>query len=162
MGERLSALAALMHHAVPGAQALAETFHRRHADDQLLIDKWLTLQATNPQPGTLERVHALLDHAAFSLRNPNKVRALPGAFARQNRARFHDASGAGYRLIGAQLAVLDAINPQIAARLAAVFNGWRRLEANRAAMMRAELERLAALPGLSRDTGEIVSRALSG
>jgi len=162
MGERLSALAALMHHAVPGAQALAETFHRGHADDQLLIDKWLTLQATNPQPGTLERVHALLDHAAFSLRNPNKVRALLGAFARQNRARFHDASGAGYRLIGAQLAVLDAINPQIAARLAAVFNGWRRLEPNRAAMMRAELERLAALPGLSRDTGEIVSRALSG
>ncbi len=162
MGERLSALAALMHHAVPGAQALAEAFHRRHADDQLLIDKWLSLQATNPQPGTLERVHALLEHPAFSLRNPNKVRALLGAFARQNRARFHEASGAGYRLLGSQLAVLDAINPQIAARLAAVFNGWRRLEPNRAAMMRAELERLAALPGLSRDTSEIVSRALTG
>ena len=162
MGERLSALAALMHHAVPGAQALAEAFHRRHADDQLLIDKWLSLQATNPQPGTLERVHALIEHPAFSLRNPNKVRALLGAFARQNRARFHEASGAGYRLLGSQLAVLDAINPQIAARLAAAFNGWRRLEPNRAAMMRAELERLAALPGLSRDTSEIVSRALAG
>ncbi|MBP6078110.1 MAG: aminopeptidase N [Xanthomonadales bacterium] len=162
MGERLAALAALMHHAVPGAQALAETFHRRHADDQLLIDKWLMLQATNPQPGTLERVHALLDHAAFSLRNPNKVRSLLGSFARQNRARFHEASGAGYRLIGSQLAVLDAINPQIAARIAAVFNGWRRLEPSRAAMMRSELERLAAVPGLSRDTSEIVSRALAG
>ena len=97
MGERLAALAALMHHAVPGAQALAEAFHRQHADDALLIDKWLMLQATNPQPGTLERVHALLDHAAFSLRNPNKVRALLGSFARQNRARFHDAGGGGYR-----------------------------------------------------------------
>ncbi|HWT16180.1 MAG TPA: aminopeptidase N [Patescibacteria group bacterium] len=162
MGERLSALAALMHHAVPGAQAQAESFYRHHLDDQLLIDKWLMLQATNPQPGTLERVHALLDHAAFSLRNPNKVRALLGSFARQNRARFHEASGAGYRLIGAQIAVLDAINPQIAARLAAVFNGWRRLESGRATMMRSELERLAAVPGLSRDTSEIVSRALAG
>ncbi|MBI2398493.1 MAG: aminopeptidase N [Xanthomonadales bacterium] len=162
MGERLAALAALMHHAVPGAQALAEAFQRRHADDALLIDKWLTLQATNPQPGTLERVHALLDHNAFSLRNPNKVRALLGSFARQNRVRFHDAGGGGYRLIGAQLAVLDAINPQIAARLAAVFNGWRRIEPGRAALMRNELERLAGTPGLSRDTSEIVARALSG
>ncbi|MCC6561251.1 MAG: aminopeptidase N [Xanthomonadales bacterium] len=162
MGERLAALAALMHHAVPGAQALAEAFHRQHADDALLIDKWLTLQATNPQPGTLERVHALLDHGAFSLRNPNKVRALLGSFARQNRVRFHDAGGGGYRLIGAQLAELDAINPQIAARLAAVFNGWRRLEPGRATMMRNELERLASMPGLSRDTSEIVARALAG
>jgi aminopeptidase N len=110
----------------------------------------------------LERVHALLDHGAFSLRNPNKVRALLGSFARQNRVRFHDAGGGGYRLIGAQLAELDAINPQIAARLAAVFNGWRRLEPGRAAMMRGELERLASLPGLSRDTSEIVARALAG
>jgi len=162
MGERLSALAALMHHAVPGAQGLAEAFYGRHADDQLLIDKWLMLQATNPQPGTLERVHTLLDHAAFSLRNPNKVRSLLGGFARQNPARFHDPSGAGYRLIGGQLAVLDAINPQIAARLAAVFNGWRRLEPSRSVMMRSELERLAAVHGLSRDTSEIVSRALAG
>jgi aminopeptidase N len=162
MGERLSALAALMHHAVPGAQALAEQFYRRHADDQLLIDKWLMLQASNPQPGTLERVHALLEHPAFNLRNPNKVRALIGSFARVNRARFHEAGGGGYRLVGAQLAVLDAINPQIAARLASVFNGWRRLEPSRSALMRAELERLASVPGLSRDTSEIVSRALAG
>ncbi len=162
MGERLSALAALAHHAVPGAQTLAEAFYRRHADDQLLIDKWLALQATNPQPGTLERVHALLEHPAFSLRNPNKVRSLLGSFARQNRARFHEASGAGYRLLGAQLAELDAINPQIAARLTASFNLWRHLEPNRQLLMRNELERLAAIPGLSRDTSEIVSRALAG
>jgi aminopeptidase N len=162
MSERLSALAALTHHAVPGAQAIAEAFYRQHAHDPLLIDKWLALQATNPQPGTLERVLVLLEHPAFSLRNPNKVRALLGSFARLNRARFHEESGAGYRLLGAQLAELDAINPQIAARLAANFNGWRHLESNRQALMRAELERLAAVPGLSRDTSEIVTRALGG
>jgi aminopeptidase N len=161
MTERMVALVALMHNACPGAQMLAEQFYQCHADNPLLVDKWLALQASNPQPGTLERVHSLTEHPAFSWRNPNKVRALIGSFARGNRARFHQAGGGGYRLLGSAVAKLDAINPQIAARMVAVFNGWRRLEPSRQGLMRTELERLAALPALSPDTSEIVARALA-
>ncbi len=161
MTERMVALVLLMHNACPGAQQLAEQFYQRHADNPLLVDKWLGLQASNPQAGTLERVHALTEHPAFSWRNPNKVRALIGTFARGNRARFHQDGGAGYRLLGSAVATLDAINPQIAARTVAVFNGWRRLEPLRQAQMRSELERLAAMPALSPDTTEIVTRALA-
>jgi len=161
MTERMAALVALTHNACPGAQQLAEAFYQRYHDNPLLVDKWLSLQAGNPQPGTLERVQALTEHAAFNWRNPNKVRALIGSFARGNRIRFHEAGGAGYRLLGQAVARLDSINPQIAARMAAVFNGWRRLEPVRQAQMRTELERLKALPALSADTSEIVSRALA-
>ncbi len=161
MTERMTALVAMMHNACPGAQQLAEQFYQRHADNPLLVDKWLGLQASNPQPGTLERVRALTEHPAFNWRNPNKVRALIGTFARGNRARFHEDGGAGYRLLGMAVARLDAINPQIAARTVAVFNGWRRLEPLRQAQMRTELERLKSLPELSPDTSEIITRALA-
>ena len=90
-----------------------------------------------------------------------KVRALIGTFARGNRACFHAADGGGYRLLSVAVATLDAINPQIAARIVAVFNGWRRLEPERQAAMRAELVRLQQLPGLSPDCGEIIARALA-
>jgi aminopeptidase N len=161
MTQRMTALVAMMHNACPGAQQLAEQFYQRHADNPLLVDKWLGLQASNPQPGTLERVQALTEHEAFSWRNPNKVRALIGTFARVNRARFHEDGGAGYRLLGTAVARLDALNPQIAARTVSVFNSWRRLEPTRQAQMRTELERLKSLPELSPDTSEIITRALA-
>ncbi len=161
MTERMAALVALTHNACPGAQLLAEAFYQQNQDNPLLVDKWLGLQASNPQPGTLERVQALTGHAAFSWRNPNKVRALIGTFARGNRIRFHEMGGAGYRMLSDAVARLDAINPQIAARTVSVFNGWRRLEPLRQAQMRTELERLRGLPELSPDTSEIVNRALA-
>ncbi len=161
MTERMAALVALTHNASPGAQLLAEAFYQQNQDNPLLVDKWLGLQASNPQPGTLERVQALTEHPAFSWRNPNKVRALIGTFARGNRIRFHDVGGGGYRMLSDAVARLDAINPQIAARTVSVFNGWRRLEPLRQAEMRTELERLRALPTLSPDTSEIVARALA-
>ena len=161
MTERMAALVALLHHAVPGAEAIAEQFYQSHAQDPLLVDKWLALQASNPQAGSLQRVRALLAHPAFHWRNPNKVRALIGGFARGNRPGFHAADGSGYQLLADAVATLDPINPQIAARLVAVFNGWRRLESGRQALMRGALERLAALPELSPGTSEIVGRALA-
>ncbi|HET9482746.1 MAG TPA: aminopeptidase N [Xanthomonadales bacterium] len=161
MTERLAALTLLVHHGVEGAQRLAESFYQSHRHDPLVVDKWLTLQATNPQPGTLERIERLTEHPAFTLRNPNKVRALVGAFARANRVRFHAVDGGGYRFVGGMVLALDGLNPQVAARMAGVFNGWRRLEPLRRALMRAELERLAGAPQLSSDLAEIVQRALS-
>ena len=161
MTDRIAALSALVHNGVDGAQGLAEAFYQRWRDDALVVDKWLTLQAANPQPGTLERVQRLLEHPAFAWRNPNKVRALVGAFARANRPGFHRVDGAGYRLVGEAVRTLDAINPQIASRLTATFNAWRRLEPVRQGLMRIELERLAATPGLSNDAREIVARALA-
>lgn len=161
MTERMAALVAALHHGVPGAEAIAEQFYRQHAEDPLLVDKWLALQASNPQAGTLQRVRALIVHPAFHWRNPNKVRALIGGFARGNQPGFHAADGSGYRLVAEAVATLDALNPQIAARMVAVFNGWRRLEGGRQALMRLELQYLAAVPELSPGTGEIVSRALA-
>ena len=160
MTERMTALIALLHNDVAGADDLVAAFHQRYQDNPLIVDKWLGVQAGNPQPGTLDRVQALTEHPAFSWRNPNKVRALIGSFARGNRACFHAVDGSGYRLLSAAVARLDAINPQIAARTVSVFNGWRRLEPVRQALMRAELERLQAM-SLSPDTGEIVNRALA-
>ncbi len=161
MTDRIAALTALAHAGVDGAQSLAESFYQRWRDDALVVDKWLTLQAANPQPGTLERVERLAEHPAFAWRNPNKVRALVGAFARANRPGFHRVDGAGYRFVGTAVRTLDAINPQIASRLAATFNAWRRLEPVRQGLMRTELERLAGTPGLSNDVREIVARALA-
>ena len=103
---------------------------------------------------------ALAGHADFDWRNPNRFRSLIGAFASANPAGFHRADGAGYRLVVDWLIRLDPVNPQTAARLASLLGTWRMFDPGRQALMRAELERLAALPGLSRDTGEIVGRLL--
>ena len=161
MTDRIAALTQLVHRGIEGAQRVAEDFYRQHRHDPLVVDKWLTLQATSPEPGTLARIERLTEHPAFTLRNPNKVRALIGAFARANRVSFHAVDGGGYRFVGGAVLALDALNPQVAARIAGVFNGWRRIEPLRRALMRAELERLAAAPKLSPDLAEIVQRALS-
>lgn len=99
-------------------------------------------------------------HPAFSLRNPNKVRALIGTFCHQNLAHFHAEDGYGYAFAADTIIELDRINPQIAARLAACFNRWKRLEPKRQALMQQELQRIANEPALSADTFEIVSKAL--
>ena len=161
MTERMSALIGLLHHGCSGADALAEDFHQRYRENPLVVDKWLGALASNPRPGALQRVQALTVHDAFSWRNPNKVRALIGSFARLNRAHFHAADGSGYQLLADAVCKLDGINPQIAARMVSVFNGWRRLEPMRQQLMQAELKRLQSHPSLSPDTAEIVGRALA-
>jgi aminopeptidase N len=108
----------------------------------------------------MERVRALMGHPVFSLKNPNRVRALIGAFAVGNPLRFHDRSGAGYRLVREVVQTLDAINPQTAARMAAAFETWRRYDAERQRLMRAELETIAAGAGLSANLYEMVTKML--
>jgi aminopeptidase N len=118
------------------------------------------LQAMSPRPETVDRVRALMGHPVFSLKNPNRVRALIGAFAIGNPLRFHDRSGAGYRLVREVVQTLDAINPQTAARMAAAFETWRRYDAERQRLMRAELETIAAAAGLSANLYEMVTKML--
>lgn len=143
-----------------GAEALA-AFHAAWAHDRLVVDKWFTVQAMLAPPETaVETVERLAARPDFDWRNPNRFRALVGAFAAGNLAGFHRADGAGYRFATDWLIRLDPANPQTAARVTNAFGTWRMFDAGRQALMRAELERLAATPGLSRDTGEIVGRLL--
>jgi aminopeptidase N len=140
--------------------ALAD-FHTRFAGNALVIDKWFSIQAGALHPDTLAHVTALAEHADFTLTNPNRVRALYMAFAANPQA-FHAASGAGYRMIADLILKLDPINGNVAARFVPPLGRWRRIEPGRAALMRAELERIAAQPGLSRDVREQVSKSLGG
>ncbi len=111
-----------------------------------MVDKWFTLQATSRLPQTLAEVQKLTRHPAFTLKNPNRVRALVGAFAQGNPARFHAADGAGYRFLADQVLALDPRNPQVAARLLIPLSRWRRYDAGRQALMKGELARIAAAP----------------
>ncbi len=158
MTDRLAALKALVNR--DGGEAQLADFAARWQDDALVMDKWFTLQATSRRPGALSRVEKLMDHPAFSLRNPNKVRALISAFCQQNLAHFHAADGYGYAFAADRIIEIDKSNPQIAARLASCFNRWPRLEPKRQAMIRAELERISTTENLSNGTFEIVSKAL--
>ncbi len=160
MTDRMAALRLLVD--IPGAareEALAD-FHARYADDRLVIDKWLALQAVSSLPDTLERVNALMGHELFSMKNPNRVRALIGSFTAANPLRYHAADGAGYAFHADRTIELDAINPQVAARLLAPLGRWRRYAPTRQEKMKAELERILAAPGLSRDVYEIAAKSL--
>ena len=163
MSERLAALRVLVRHGAPTQRAAAlAAFRARHAQQPLVLDTWFAVQAETPAADAVETVRALLDDAAFTLRNPNRVHALLGTFARQNRTAFHRADGAGHALLVDQLHALDALNPQTAARLATAFNGWSRLEPARRAQARRHLEALAGRSGLSANLADILQRTLAG
>ena len=160
MTDTVDALSLLAGSDAPQREAVLEDFHRRWSHDPLVVNKWLGIQATSPRADTLARVTALLEHPAFDIRNPNKVYALIGGFGSGNQVRFHGADGGGYAFLADQILRLDAMNPQVASRLAAPFSRWRRFDAPRQALMRRQLERLAATDGLSRDVFEIVGKSL--
>jgi aminopeptidase N len=136
-------------------------FHARFAGNPLVIDKWFSIQASSFHPKALEHVKALAGHGDFTMANPNRVRALYMAFA-GNPGAFHAASGEGYRMIADLIIALDPINANVAARFVTPLGRWRKLEPVRAGLMRAELERIAAIPTLSRDVREQVTRSLEG
>ncbi|NJC88758.1 MAG: aminopeptidase N [Desulfuromonas sp.] len=161
MTDRLAALSCLANSDMPQRGAVLEAFYQRNRNNPLVIDKWFTVQAASLRADTLEQVGRLLDHPDFTLKNPNRVRSLVGAFAHGNPARFHDPSGAGYRFLADRVVELDPLNPQVAARMVAALSRWRRFDENRQALMRTELERIHAQPGLSRDVGEIVAKSLA-
>jgi aminopeptidase N len=161
MTDRLAALTVLVHSQAGQAAATLADYRERHADNALALDKWFAVQAQLPGDAALERVLLLEQDPAFTLKNPNRVQALLGAFVRGNPSGFHRADGAGYRLLAERLPTLDALNPQLAARLATAFNGWQRLEPQRREAARVAIAGLAGHGGLSRNLAEIIGNVLN-
>ncbi len=159
MTDVLAALSVLSGIDCTEREAALAWFHARWRADALVLDKWFGIQAMSPLPGTMETVRALFGHPDFDLRNPNRVRALVSSFA-VNQVRFHAADGAGYRFLADTIIKLDPDNPQIAARMVSSLGQWRRFDPVRQKLMKAELARVVALPGLSKNTFEMASKSL--
>jgi aminopeptidase N len=162
MTDVMGALSLLAEVAGAAREEALEDFYNRWQHDPQVVEKWLAIQAGSSLPDTLQRVQALMQHAAFSLHNPNKVRSLVGRFCGGNPLRFHAADGSGYRFLGDRVLELDTLNPSIAARLVQTLSRWRRYDADRQALMREQLERIVNKDGLSKDVYEIASRSLAG
>jgi aminopeptidase N len=161
MTDVLAALTVLVDLDRPERPAALARFFAAWSHDELVIDKWFALQARSSLPGTANRVRQLTSHPAFERKNPNRVRALVGAFAQGNQLRFHDASGAGYVFLADEVITLDPINPTTAARLVQPLGAWRRHNTARQELMRLQLERVLAAPSLSKNTYEVVSKSLA-
>jgi aminopeptidase N len=160
MTDIVGALGLLVNLDVPDRKKALENYFDRFQRDGLVIEKWLSLQAMSTLPGTLETVKSLMGHEAFSIRNPNKVRALIGAFVMGNPTGFHAADGSGYEFLGDRVIDLDALNPHIAARMIPPLGRWRRFDAARQVLMKAELTRILDTTGLSSDTYELATKSL--
>jgi aminopeptidase N len=160
MTDALAALSAIANCDCPERRPALDAFYAKWKDEPLVVDKWLGTEALSRLPGTVERMCELSTHPAFTLHNPNKVYALLGSFG-SNQVNFHAADGAGYRFMTEQALALDAINPQIASRMVRNFERYKRYEPGRQALMREALEVIAGKPGLSRETAEVVGKALA-
>ncbi len=154
------ALSVLSTMAAPERTNAFDSFYTRFKDNALVLDKWFSLQAMSERTDTLKKVEKLARHPDFTLSNPNRVRALYGAFA-NNQVRFHDPSGKGYQLIADMVIVLDKQNPQTAARFIPPLGRWRRYERGRSDLMRLALEKIASTPDLSKDVREQVIKSLA-
>ncbi|CEJ09902.1 Aminopeptidase N [bacterium YEK0313] len=161
MTDRLGALATLAQHAGPRREAAFAAFYERHGADELIIDKWLALQAGIGEAGTLERVKALMARPGINFANPNRLRALVGSFAMINQTQFNRADGLGYDFLAEVVLDVDARNSQVAARLLSAFRSWRAMEPGRRALAQAALQRVAAAPRLSADVRDIADRSLA-
>ncbi|MQY41060.1 aminopeptidase N [Epibacterium sp. SM1969] len=140
--------------------AQSEAFYQQWKDDRLVMDKWFALQVATAKPQTASKVAGdLTQHALFTIKNPNRFRAVMGALA-GHHAGFHLATGAGYELLADNLIALDKLNPQTTARMCSAFQTWTRYDADRQTQIRAQLQRILASDGLSGDTNEMVSRIL--
>jgi aminopeptidase N len=160
MTDRQGALGILANSEAPERETALRAFYERYRGDALVIDKWFTAQALSSRDDTLWAVQRLLAHPDFSLINPNRLRSLIGAFGANQRA-LHHKSGEGYRFLANAILAVDKLNPQNAAKLVPPLGRWRRFAGDRAARMRAELERILAEPALSKDVFEQVSKSLA-
>ena len=160
MTDQLAGFRVLVHNDTSQRQHVTEAFYQQWRQEHLVIDKWFTIQAMAVRNDTIDSVRKLFTHPDFDLKNPNRTRALLGAFCSANPVSFHHVSGDGYRLLGEYVEQLNELNPQIAARLLSPMTRWHRFGAEAQGMMKAELERLNQLPRLSRDVYELVSKSL--
>ncbi len=160
MTDEIAALATLANLDLPERETALADFYARWQTEALVIDKWFSVQATSRLPGTAARVRALMQHPAFDLKNPNRVYALIRGFCGANPRHFHAADGSGYALAADVISELQAMNPQVASRIARSFDRWRQFDGGRQAHARAALERIAAVEGLAKDVAEVVGNAL--
>ncbi len=160
MTDEIAALATLANLDVPERETALAAFYERWKNEALVVDKWLSVQATSRLPDGAARVRALMQHPAFNLKNPNQVYSLVRGFCGANPRHFHAADGSGYALAADVISELQAINPQVASRIARSFDRWRQFDAGRQAHAQAALERIAAVEGLAKDVAEVVGNAL--
>lgn len=160
MTDRMAALSMLSYIDSPLRNKALDDFYARYKDNTNVMDKWLGVQSRSHLPDTLEQVKKLMEHPVFSLKVPNKVRALIGGFSRGNPFHFHKKDGSGYAFLGDILIELDAINPQIAARMMTVFNSWRRYDETRQKLMYSQLKRIVETKSLSSNSYEIASKSM--
>ena len=159
MTDAMAALGAIANADWDVRPGVLQRFYDKWKDEALVVDKWLAVQASSRLSDTLQVVRALTGHPAFDLRNPNKVYALIRTFC-ANQRHFHAADGSGYAFAADQILALDPLNPQIAARLARAFDRWKKFDAGRQAHARTQLQRIRAGRNLSKDTLEVVTKAL--
>jgi aminopeptidase N len=159
MTDRLAALGNLANGDADQREAALDIFYHRYRDNALVLDKWFSTQALSARADTLEATQLLLKHPDFTLTNPNRFRALVGAFS-VNQRWFHRGDGAGYALLADQIIALDPINPQTAAKMVPPLGRWQRFDELRQSQMRAQLSRIAGTAGLSKDVFEQVTKSL--
>ena len=161
MTDSMAALTALANAEGGAREGALKKFYEKWKDEPLVLDKWFAVQATSRLPDTLSVVNRLMQHPAFTLKNPNRVRSVVSSFCHGNQVRFHAADGSGYAFGADQVIAIDPLNPQVAARLARSFDRWKKFDPARRTLAQAALERIRGTAGLSKDTFEVVTRALA-
>jgi aminopeptidase N len=156
----IAALKALSNFNCEERQKALASFEATWSNDPLVLDKWFSIQATSRLAETPERVIALMNHSGFDIKNPNRVRALLGAFFMMNLAYFHASDGAGYAFFSRQVLALDALNPQVAARMMGAIIRWRRYDSHRQTLMKVEIEKIIDTESISRDVYELAAKSL--
>ncbi len=156
----IAALKALSNFKCEERQKALAAFEATWSNDPLVLDKWFSIQATSRLAETPERVIALMNHSGFDIKNPNRVRALLGAFFMMNLAYFHATDGAGYAFFSRQVLALDALNPQVAARMMGAIIRWRRYDSHRQTLMKVEIEKIIDTESISRDVYELAAKSL--
>ena len=164
MTDQMAAFKSLVHHETASSDETITAFYQQWKRDNLVMDKWFTVQATAPylmaHASAKARVKQLFEHKDFDIKNPNRVRSLLGAFCSANPVCFHDVSGFGYELLEEYIEIIDAMNPQIASRLCVPLTRWKRYNETRQQLMKSALQRLISLPDLSNDVSELVEKSL--
>ena len=161
MTDQIAALAVIVNSSHPAKATCLDSFYQQWQNEALVVDKWFSLQASSSNPDTFSVVQSLLQHPAFDLRNPNRVRSLIGAFSQANPLHFHAANGQGYQFLGDHIIALNTLNPQVASRMLNALTSWRRYDVGRQALMKTQLERIIATDAVSKDVYEVASKSLA-
>ncbi len=160
MTDQIAALSNIVNQPHPAKERCIAEFYAKWQDESLVVDKWFAIQSASPMPDTFKTVLKLIAHPAFDLNIPNRVRAVIGSFSQGNPLRFHARNGEGYKFLADQVIALNLINPQVASRMLGPLTSWRRYDATRQGIMKAQLERIIENPAISKDVYEVASKSL--